>query len=77
MCCTYAFQEQKSLSTEKKLNKDDNSSKTAASKRKKESSSGWFGGWFGGVFRSKNQMKLPDDKNPSVSIFRLFVLLES
>lgn len=32
------------------------------------SSTGWFGGiWSKLALRPKNQMKLPDDKNPTVS----------
>lgn len=34
-----------------------------------EQSSGWFGGIFGKLsLKPKNQMILPDDKNPSVSL---------
>lgn len=37
-----------------------------------QSGSGWFGGiWDKLALRPKNQMKLPDDKNPSVSTFIL------
>ncbi|XP_017783965.1 PREDICTED: protein transport protein Sec16A isoform X2 [Nicrophorus vespilloides] len=32
----------------------------------KQASNGWFGGIFKGILRPKNQMKLPDDKNPSI-----------
>lgn len=47
---------------------------TAAAKAQQPTSGG---GWFGGIFsklKPKNQMKLPDDKNPTVyfSFFSLF-----
>lgn len=41
----------------------------AAAQRKQEktSSTGWFGGiWSKLALKPRNQMKLPDDKNPSV-----------
>lgn len=35
----------------------------------KSTSTGWFGGIFSKIsLKPKNQMKLPDDKNPKVSI---------
>lgn len=35
-----------------------------------QSNSSWFGGlWNKLALRPKNQMKLPDDKNPSVGIY--------
>lgn len=37
-------------------------------KQEKAATTGWFGGiWSKLALRPKNQMKLPDDKNPSVS----------
>lgn len=40
---------------------------STAAKQDKSSSSGWFGGiWSKLAPKPKNQMKLPDDKNPSV-----------
>ena len=37
--------------------------------------SGWFGGiWNKLSLKPKNQMILPDDKNPTVSCFNLFTL---
>lgn len=40
-----------------------------APKQDKSSSSGWFGGiWSKLAPKPKNQMKLPDDKNPTVYI---------
>jgi hypothetical protein len=56
--------------------KDDKKSpakKSEADKAKKSvgqeqtQSSGWFGGLFKGFGKPKNQMILPDDKNPTVS----------
>lgn len=38
-------------------------------KQEKTSSTGWFGGiWSKLALKPRNQMKLPDDKNPSVCI---------
>lgn len=38
----------------------------------KPASTGWFGGiWSKLALRPKNQMKLPDDKNPTVSYYSL------
>lgn len=40
-----------------------------------DQSSGWFGGIFSKLsMKPKNQMILPDDKNPSVS-FKIFFIL--
>lgn len=36
-------------------------------KGEQQQSSGWFGGIFGKFGKPKNQMILPDDKNPTVS----------
>lgn len=48
---------------EKREKKDKPNNKT------QQSGSGWFGGiWDKLALKPKNQMKLPDDKNPSVSI---------
>lgn len=42
--------------------------KSAVIGKPNEQSSGWFGGIFGKLsLKPKNQMILPDDKNPSVS----------
>lgn len=42
--------------------------KPAQKNEKPAARTGWFGGIFSGFgLRPKNQMKLPDDKNPSVS----------
>lgn len=39
----------------------------STNKQEKSSNSGWFGGiWNKLALRPKNQMKLPDDKNPTV-----------
>lgn len=45
-----------------------NSEKQVVSKKEKAPTTGWFGGiWNKFALRPKNQMKLPDDKNPTVS----------
>lgn len=42
-------------------------------KPEKAPTTGWFGGiWSKLALRPKNQMKLPDDKNPTVSVTQLF-----
>lgn len=44
-------------------------------KQEKPATAGWFGGiWNRLALRPKNQMKLPDDKNPSVCINMLVYL---
>lgn len=40
---------------------------SSGSKSGEQQSSGWFGGIFGKFGKPKNQMILPDDKNPTVS----------
>lgn len=41
--------------------------KVAPTKQDKAATTGWFGGIWGKLaMRPKNQMKLPDDKNPTV-----------
>lgn len=43
--------------------------KPMSQKQEKTSSTGWFGGiWSKLAPKPKNQMKLPDDKNPTVCI---------
>lgn len=43
-------------------------SRPQAPKQEKAATAGWFGGiWSKLALRPKNQMKLPDDKNPTVS----------
>lgn len=43
--------------------------KTTESAQDKSSGNGWFGGIFSKLsLKPKNQMKLPDDKNPTVKI---------
>lgn len=44
-------------------------------KQDKPATTGWFGGiWSKLALRPKNQMKLPDDKNPTVSIMKVLHL---
>lgn len=46
-------------------------------KKEKAATAGWFGGiWNKLALRPKNQMKLPDDKNPTVNFFGLVFLLD-
>lgn len=51
-----------------KAQKTQQAANKTQSEKPKEASSGWFGGIFSKLaLKPKNQMKLPDDKNPSVS----------
>lgn len=50
--------------------------KPAPQKQEKSSSAGWFGGiWSKLAPKPKNQMKLPDDKNPTVNTILFHVFL--
>lgn len=47
--------------------------KASPPKPEKAATTGWFGGiWSKLALRPKNQMKLPDDKNPTVSVAQLY-----
>ncbi|KAK9872597.1 hypothetical protein WA026_018729 [Henosepilachna vigintioctopunctata] len=61
----------KSIFDDEPLPHEKNQKVSAASKtepeKQKQNSSGWFGGIFSKLaLKPKNQMKLPDDKNPSI-----------
>lgn len=52
--------------------KQDETNKPKSSLQDKATSNGWFGGiWNKLSLRPKNQMKLPDDKNPTVRDFQV------
>lgn len=63
--------EEKSDATEQKHEspvKKQESEKTAKKSPSQDANSGWFGGIFSKLsMKPKNQMILPDDKNPAVS----------
>ncbi|XP_075226850.1 endoplasmic reticulum export factor secretory 16 isoform X2 [Lycorma delicatula] len=64
---TSSPQDQQKPSPEKKPSKEESSNRRSGKKNKEQSSSGWFGGIFEKIaLRPKNQMKLPDDKNPTI-----------
>lgn len=57
-----------SQSSEGKKSGEEKTTQSKDSSKHKQSSGSWFGGiWNKLPFRPKNQMILPDDKNPSVS----------
>lgn len=65
-------QQQSKQAADKQSSKDKSSASLSTGKSN-EQSSGWFGGIWGKLsMKPKNQMILPDDKNPSVReiIFR-------
>ena len=59
-----------------KSNKDNSKSAAAAAARAQAASGGssWIGGFFS-KFKPKTQMKLPDDKNPTVFIILLLLFI--
>lgn len=51
----------------KKQQQEAEKPKKASPTQDANASAGWFGGIFSKLKSKSNQMKLPDDKNPSVS----------
>lgn len=63
------FDDDEALPHENKATKKDSpvKAKTQSLEAEKPASTGWFGGIFSKLaIKPKNQMKLPDDKNPKV-----------
>lgn len=54
---------------ESPVKKSQEAAKKSSPQQDANANSGWFGGIFSKLKSKSNQMKLPDDKNPSVSYY--------